>query len=112
MSTRSRSVLTILGALLLCVSPTSLRAQQEPERSAATALMIAGSSALAQSAPADRGRQPRTETEGQSPSASENLSERLDRSKGVIQPPQVIDPSMQVLEGHLTPVEILLPAGL
>jgi hypothetical protein len=61
-----------------------------------TALTIAGSSALAQSAPADRDRQPRTETEGQSPSASENLSERLDRSKGVIQPPQVIDPSMQV----------------
>ena len=35
MSVRSRSVLAILGALLLCLSPTSLRAQQEPERSAA-----------------------------------------------------------------------------
>lgn len=35
MSARSRSVLTILGAVLLCLSPTSLRAQKEPERSAA-----------------------------------------------------------------------------
>ncbi len=35
MNVRSRSVLAILGALLLCLSATSLRAQQEPERSAA-----------------------------------------------------------------------------
>jgi hypothetical protein len=46
------------------------------------------------STPSDRDRQPRTETEGQSPSG--NLSDRLDRSKGVIQPPQSVDPGIQV----------------
>jgi hypothetical protein len=50
--------------------------------------------AWSQSTPSDRDRQPKTETEGQAP--SENLSERLDRSKGVIQPPQSVDPGMQV----------------
>ena len=35
MSARSRGVLAILGVLLLCLSLTSLRADQQPERSAA-----------------------------------------------------------------------------
>ena len=50
--------------------------------------------AWSQSTSPDRDRQPKTETEGQSPSG--NLSDRLDRSKGVIQPPQGVDPGMQV----------------
>jgi hypothetical protein len=50
--------------------------------------------AWSQSTPPDRDRQPKTETEGQAPSG--NLSDRLDRSKGVIQPPQSVDPGMQV----------------
>lgn len=65
----------------------------------AKALCLAAALALAppawgQSTSPDRDRQPRTETEGQSPSG--NLSDRLDRSKGVIQPPQSVDPGMQV----------------
>ena len=52
--------------------------------------------AVAQPA-ADRDRQPRSETEGQSPPAgAPNLSRELDRSNGVIRPPQQIDPEMQV----------------
>jgi hypothetical protein len=43
---------------------------------------------------ADRARQPKAETEGRGPSASESLSERLDRSGGVIRPPQTIDPGI------------------
>jgi hypothetical protein len=63
-------------------------------------LFLAAALALAQpawgqSTPPDRDRQPKTETEGQSP-PSGNLSDRLDRSKGVIQPPQTVDPGMQV----------------
>ena len=62
---------------------------------AATA--IAGSTAWAESAAPDRDRQPRSETEGQSPpSSSENLSERLDRQKGVIRPPDTVDPDMPI----------------
>jgi hypothetical protein len=49
-----------------------------------------------QSTPADRDRQPRTETEGQAPPNSGNLSDRLDRSQGVIKPPQGVDSGMQV----------------
>jgi hypothetical protein len=44
---------------------------------------------------ADRDRQPKSETEGQGPS-SDNLSERLNRSDGVIRPPTGVDPQMQV----------------
>ena len=50
--------------------------------------------AWSQSTPSDRAQQPKTETEGQSP--SRNLSDQLDRSKGVIRPPQSVDPQMQV----------------
>lgn len=60
------------------------------------ALTVGGSAAWAQSTPPDRDRQPRSETEGQSPPPAGNLSERLDRSKGVIQPPPSVDPGMQV----------------
>ena len=59
----------------------------------ATALTLA-QPAWSQSTPSDRDRQPKTETEGQSPRGS--LSDQLDRSKGVIQPPQTVDPGMQV----------------
>jgi hypothetical protein len=65
--------------------------------SAFTACLLAataGASAWGQAA-ADRDRQPRTETEGQSPPA-QNPSERLDRSQGVIRPPAGVDPGMQV----------------
>jgi hypothetical protein len=71
---------------------------------------LAGSTALAQGAPMDRDRQPRSETEGQSPppSGSQDLSRELDRSHGVIRPPQGIDPEMQVRPadpgGQRTPV--------
>ena len=58
------------------------------------ATMMAGFAAAAEPLPSDRDRQPRSETEGQAPSP--NASERLNRSQGVIQPPQSVDPSMQV----------------
>ena len=61
------------------------------------AALAAGSAAWAQSAPSDRDRVPKTETEGQAPPpASGDLSDRLDRSKGVIRPPRGVDPQMQV----------------
>jgi hypothetical protein len=41
----------------------------------------------------DRDRQPRSETEGQ---GRESLSDRLDRTDGVIRPPSGVDPQMQV----------------
>jgi hypothetical protein len=44
---------------------------------------------------ADRDRQPKTETEGQAPSSG-SLSDRLDRSDGVIRPPAGVDPQIQV----------------
>jgi hypothetical protein len=50
--------------------------------------------AWSQSTPPDRDRQPKAETEGQSP--PNNLSDRLDRSKGVIKPPESVDPGMKV----------------
>ena len=50
--------------------------------------------AWSQSTPSDRDRQPQAETQGQAPGG--NLSDRLDRSKGVIQPPPAVDPGMQV----------------
>jgi len=56
-------------------------------------------------APMDRDRQPRLETEGQSP--RDSLSDRLDRSDGVIRPPAGVDPQMQVPppdQGSRTPV--------
>jgi|SRR5262245_43615226 hypothetical protein len=62
-----------------------------------TAALVIGPAAWAQSnqsTPTDRDRQPRTETEGQAPPNSGNLSDRLDRSQGVIKPPQGVDPGM------------------
>jgi hypothetical protein len=53
------------------------------------ATMTAG--AWAQPTMSDRDRTPKTETEGQAPPARD-LSERLDRSKGVIWPPREIPP--------------------
>jgi hypothetical protein len=53
------------------------------------AAMTAG--AWAQPTMSDRDRTPKTETEGQAPPAGD-LSERLDRSKGVIWPPREIPP--------------------
>ena len=64
-----------------------------------TAALVIGPAAWAQSnqsTPTDRDRQPRTETEGQAPPGSGNLSDRLDRSKGVIKPPQGVDSGMHV----------------
>ena len=60
------------------------------------ATLVAGPAAWAQSTPTDRDRQPRSETEGQAPPSSGNLSDRLDRNKGVIKPPQGVDSGMQV----------------
>jgi hypothetical protein len=57
------------------------------------ATMTAG--AWAEPTMSDRDRTPKTETEGQAPPA-EDLSERLDRSKGVIRPPRGVDPEMQI----------------
>jgi hypothetical protein len=59
------------------------------------ATLMAGAAAWAEPLPSDRDRQPRSETEGQAPS-SQDLSERLDRQRGVIRPPQSVDPGMQV----------------
>lgn len=42
---------------------------------------------------ADRDRQPKSETEGQ---GRESLSDRLDRTDGVIRPPAGVDPQIQV----------------
>jgi hypothetical protein len=66
-----------------------------PALSLAAAIAVAGS-AWGQTAPSDRDHQPKSETEGQSPSSSGDLSRRLDRSQGVIQPPQAVDPQMQL----------------
>ena len=57
----------------------------------------------------DRDRQPRSETEGQS---RESLSDRLNRTDGVIRPPGGVDPQMQVPppdQGSRTPV--IAPPG-
>jgi len=62
----------------------------------AAAIGLAAPPARAQQLAADRDRQPRSETEGQAPPDSGDLSNRLDRSHGVIAPPQTIDPQMQV----------------
>ena len=62
------------------------------------AALVMGPAAWAQSMPSaatDRDRQPRTETEGQAPPNSGNLSDRLDRSQGVIKPPEGVDPGMR-----------------
>jgi len=60
--------------------------------------LLALSQALAQGTEPDRDRRPRSETEGQAPppSGGGDLSKQLDRSNGVIRPPQKIDPDMQV----------------
>lgn len=63
---------------------------------ATLAVAAAGSAAFAQSLPMDRAPPPKSETEGQAPPAAENPSQQLDRSKGVIRPPQSVDPDMQV----------------
>jgi len=60
-------------------------------------IAAAGSAAWAQSTPTDRDPPPKSETEGQSPPApNDNPSQQLDRSKGVIRPPQSVDPEIQV----------------
>src|SRR5262245_44891230 len=62
----------------------------------AAALIIGPAAWAQQSTPADRDRQPRSETQGQAPPNSGNLSDRLDRSQGVIKPPEGVDSGMQV----------------
>jgi hypothetical protein len=57
------------------------------------AAALAGGPSWAQTA--DRDRQPKSETEGQAP-PSGNLSDRLNRSDGVIRPPAGVDPQIQV----------------
>jgi hypothetical protein len=59
------------------------------------ALVASASGGWAQTIAADRDQQPRSETEGQAPPAT-NPSERLDRQNGVMQPPRGVDPQMQV----------------
>jgi hypothetical protein len=63
---------------------------------ATLAVAAAGSAACAQPMPMDRDPPPKSETDGQAPPAAENPSQQLDRQKGVIQPPQSVDPEMQV----------------
>ena len=68
------------------------------------AAVLAGSPSWAQSTAPDRDRQPKSETEGQS---RESLSDRLDRTDGVIRPPRDVDPQIQVPppeHGSRTPV--------
>jgi len=61
------------------------------------ALAAGAGTAWAQTMPMDRDPPPKSETEGQAPPAAPgNLSDQLDRSKGVIRPPQSVDPDMQV----------------
>jgi len=63
------------------------------------AALVIGPAAWAQPTqptPTDRDRQPQSETQGQAPPNAENRSDRLDQSKGVIKPPQGVDPGMQV----------------
>jgi len=56
-----------------------------------------GSAACAQSMPMDRDPPPKSETEGQAPpAATDNPSQQLERQKGVIRPPQSVDPEMQI----------------
>src|SRR5262249_9258427 len=56
-----------------------------------------GSAACAQSMPMDRDPPPKSETEGQGPpAATDNQSQQLERQKGVIRPPQSVDPEMQI----------------
>jgi len=56
-----------------------------------------GSAACAQSMPRDRDPPPKSETEGQAPpAATDNPSQQLDRQKGVIRPPQSVDPEIQI----------------
>jgi hypothetical protein len=43
---------------------------------------------------AERAEQPKSETEGQAPRSQEDLSKRLDRTDGVIRPPDAIDPDI------------------
>jgi hypothetical protein len=62
---------------------------------AASVLLTALAAGPAGAQPTDRALQPKTETEGQGPSSG-NLSERLDRSDGVIRPPAGVDPQIQV----------------
>ena len=61
---------------------------------AVLAVVQPGWSQSTPSTPSDRDRQPKGETEGQSPPS--NPSDRLGRSKGVIRPPESVDPGMQV----------------
>jgi hypothetical protein len=61
--------------------------------SAAVAIAAAIAAACQQAALAERAQQPKSET--QAP-RSEDLSKRLDRTDGVIRPPQSIDPDIHV----------------
>jgi hypothetical protein len=62
---------------------------------AALALALSPGATWAQSTVLDRDRQPKSETEGQA-APSEDLSKRLERSDGVIEPPRGVDPQIQV----------------
>jgi hypothetical protein len=69
-------------------------------RNQAFGWLFAGMLAVALAAPSwaqpaapDRDRQPKTETEGQ---GRENLSDRLERTDGVIRPPGGVDPQIEV----------------
>jgi hypothetical protein len=58
------------------------------------AMTVAAAVAWPQLSFAERALQPRTETEGQAPPSSEDLRRRLDKSDGVIRPPESIDPDI------------------
>ena len=66
--------------------------------SAATlAVTLFAAPAWSQQTFSDRDRAPKSETEGQAPPApSGNLSDQLDRSKGVVRPHAGVAPQMQV----------------
>src|SRR5215475_8376089 len=74
----------------------------------AAVAVLAGSATAAEPVGSDRERQPSTETQGQAP-PPRDLSDRLDRSKGVIQPPQTIDPQMQVPAPNPDPKSRVIP---
>jgi hypothetical protein len=61
--------------------------------SSTVAIAAATAASWPQAVLAERAQQPKTETEGQAP-PSEDLSKRLDRTDGVIRPPQTIDPEI------------------
>ena len=80
--------------------------------SLAVAIVAAMAVAWPQAARAERAQQPKTETEGQAP-RSEDLSKRLDRTDGVIRPPQSIDPEIHVPAPQPNPgtTKVIPPPG-